>query len=424
MCVKRQKLFVVAVALVVLFGFATSVLGAELWHYWLTGGEKQALDALLDAAREAYPESKFEDRGIPGATAEVRRQLGAAFMANDPPEAYQSAIGYDLKTYVDAGRLAPMDEVWEAIGGEKIFSDGLKSMVKFEGRPYAIPLNTHVVSQMFYNKGVFERLDLDIPTTWEEFNELAEVLRANGIEPLAASGGAWVVYQFYPCLLTVLGVDGYFELGRGNIPFTDAMIKEAFELYRDTMVAAYITGWAGYGWAEAANEMIAGNAAMYLNGDWVVSHFEQAGLKQGEDFGAFPAPGTTDVVIIQVDAIAAPANSSDFEGAMQLLEVAGNIEGQTAFNRYKGSVAANLNVPPTIYGPVLQGTYERIQEASERGAVLPNQLFMMPPALYEEFIRQIELFTLEPTDAVLNSVLNSLESMRLDILDMDGFVDW
>ena len=81
----------------------------------------------------------------------MRRQLGAAFLANDPPNVYQSAIGYDLKSYVDAGRLAPIDDVWEAINGEEVFSEGLKSMVKFDGHAYAIPLNTHIVSHIFYN---------------------------------------------------------------------------------------------------------------------------------------------------------------------------------------------------------------------------------------------------------------------------------
>lgn len=420
---KKQGLLAVLV-LSILVGSCISVQAAELWHYWLTGGEKEAMDALLDAAREVYPDSEFTERGIPGATAEIRRQLGAAFMANDPPEVYQSAIGYDLKTYVDAGRLTALDDVWEAINGDEIFDDGLKSMVKFDGHPYAIPLNTHVISHMFYNKRVFDELDLDVPTDWDEFNEVARILRENSIEPVASAAGAWATYQFYAPLLSVVGVDGYLALGRGELAFTDPLIREAFELYRDTMVEAYMVGWAGYGWAEAANEMIQGNAAMYLNGDWVVAHLTQAGLEEGVDFGFFPAPGTQDLVIIQVDALAAPVNSADTEGANQFLEVAGRIEGQTAFNAHKGSVAANLTVSPDIYGPVLRGVYDRIQEVSKEGTILPNLLFMLPPHLYQELTRQVEIFTLDPSDATLDAALNTLESIRQEVLSEDGFVKW
>jgi glucose/mannose transport system substrate-binding protein len=421
---KKQGLVSILLVLTLLVGTTMSIQAAELWHYWLTGGEKAAMDALLDAARELYPESEFTERGIPGATAEVRRQLGAAFMAGDPPEVYQSAIGYDLKTYVDADRLTPLDEVWEAINGDEIFDDGLKSMVKFDGHAYAIPLNTHVISHFFYNKHIFEELDLDIPTDWDEFNEVARILRENGIEPVASSAGAWGTYQYYASLLSVVGVEGYLALGRGELAFTDPLIRESFELYRDTMVEAYMEGWAGYGWAEAANEMIQGNAAMYLNGDWVVAHFTEAGLVEDVDFGFFPAPGTQDIVIIQVDALAAPVGSPDPVGAKHLMEVAGRIEGQAAFNAHKGSVAANLDVSPDIYGPVLRGVYDRIQHVSESGTVLPNLLFMLPPHLYQELTRQVEIYTLDPSDSTLDSVLNTLETIRQEILQEDAFVSW
>jgi|BioPla2DNA2_1021312.scaffolds.fasta_scaffold51291_2 glucose/mannose transport system substrate-binding protein len=421
-----RRRFVVSMLLVLtmVLGAAMAVHAAELWHYWLTGGEKAALDALLEAAREVYPEYEFTERGIPGATAEIRRQLGAAFMAGDPPEVYQSAIGYDLKTYVDAGRLKPLDEVWEKINGDEIFDDGLKAMVKFDGHAYAIPLNTHVISHMFYNKHVFAELGLEPPKDWDEFKEVCRVLRENGVEPIAAVAGSWGTYQWYGPLLTVLGVDGYLALGRGEIAFTDPRVREAFELYRDTMVEAYMEGWAGYGWAEAANEMIQGNAAMYLNGDWVVAHFKEAGLEEDVDFGFFPVPGTQDVVIIQVDALAAPVGSADEAGANALMEVAGRLEGQIAFNSLKGSVAANLNVPPDIYGPTLRCVYERIQEVNQSGTVLPNLLFMLPPHLWQELTRQVEIFTLDPTDATLDTVLQTLENLRLEILFENGFVQW
>lgn len=421
---RNQLLVTLLLVVTMLVGTSISMQAAELWHYWLTGGEKAAMDALLDAARELYPDTEFTERGIPGATAEIRRQLGAAFMAGDPPEVYQSAIGYDLKTYVDAGRLTVLDDVWEAINGDQIFSEGLKSMVKFDGHAYAIPLNTHVISHMFYNKHVFEELNLEPPKDWDEFKEVCRILRENGIEPVAAAAGTWGTYQWYAPLLTVVGVDGYLALGRGEIAFTDPRIREAFELYRDTMVAGYMEGWAGYGWAEAANEMIQGNAAMYLNGDWVVAHFREAGLVEDVDFGFFPAPGTQDVVIIQVDALAAPLGSADAEGAKRLMEVAGRIEGQAAFNANKGSVAANLNVSPDIYGPILRGVYNRIQEVSASGTVLPNLLFMLPPHLWQELTRQVEIFTLDPSDSTLDSVLNTLETLRQEILEEDGFVSW
>ncbi|NLJ86832.1 MAG: carbohydrate ABC transporter substrate-binding protein [Firmicutes bacterium] len=419
----KRALFGLVAALVLVMSASVSIQAAEMWHYWLSGGEKEALDAFLDKARELYPNVEFTERGIPGSTSEMRRQLGAAFMANDPPELYQSAIGYDMKSYVDAGRLEPIDDIWEAVNGDEIFSEGLQRMVKFDGHAYGIPLNTHVISHIFYNKHIFEKYDLDIPTTWDEFKEVSKTLRENGIEPFAAAT-SWTLTHFYAPLITVLGPEGYLALGNGELAFTDPKVREAFELYGDAFVSSYMFGWSGYGWAEAANELLQGNAAMYLNGDWVVAYFEQAGWTPGEDFGFFPAPGTEDAIIIQVDALAAPKNAKDTEGAKALMTVAGSIDGQSAFNKHKGSVAANLAVPPEIYNPILLETYNRIQRVNEEGTILPNQLFMLPPSLYQELGRQVEMYALNPTDKVLDGVLNTLENMRQDLLKENAFVKW
>lgn len=415
----RRKLVVVSLitALILLISAGISIQAAEVWHYWLSGGEKEALEALVEAAQELYPEGSFSERGIPGAGKELRRQLGAALLAGDPPEAFQTVPGYSLKSYVDAGQVYAIDEVWDEINGDEIFNEGLRSLVKFNGHAYAIPLNTHIISHIFYNKAIFDKYALEPPITWEEFRHVTSVLRDNGIEPLACDAGHRTCYHLYTALVDTLGPEGYLALGAGEIPFTDPRVREAFELYGDAFVKSYMFGWSGYGWAEAANEVISGNAGMYQSGDWIVAYFEQAGWEPDVDFDFFPAPGTEDVMVMQIDALAAPKGSKDPEGAMQLLTAAGRVEGQAAFNKYKGSLAANLEVDPGIYNEILYETYERMQRVSVEGHMLPNQSFLMPPAMWEEFARQVEIYALEPTEKTLDSVLNTLESQRKELLE-------
>lgn len=420
----RIRIFLVSVlVLAMLVSTSGLTMAAELWHYWLSGGEREALDALMKKASALYPGTTFKERGIPGASSELRRQLGAAFMANDPPEIYQSAIGYDLKSFVDSGRLAPIDDVWKAVNGEEVFPAGLKNMVKFDGHVYAIPLNMHVINHIFYNKHIFDKYDLKPPRTWEEFKEICNFLRSKGIEPLAGAAG-WAIFPFYTSLISVLGPEGYVALGNGEIPFTDPKIKEAFRLFKDTIVAAFMEGWSGYGWAEAANPFMQDKVAMYLMGDWLVALLKQRGWEPGVDFDFFPAPGTQDVVIVQVDAFAAPKGSADPEGAKKFLIASAGVEGQSAFNRFKGSVAANLNVSPRIYGPVLAKTYERVQMVSREGTVLPNLMFLMPPKLYQEFWPQVDRYALNPNEETLNAVVKELETIRQELAKDGKFVKW
>lgn len=398
---------------------------AELWNYWLAGGEHDAISALMRSASEQYPDKRFTERKIPGNLPEIRRQLGAAFLAGNPPELFQTSVGYDLKSFVDAGHIQPIDELWEEIRGDEIFPAGIQSMVKFDGHAWAIPLNMHVISNVYYNKRIFDEYGLEPPTTWDEYKELSAFLRSKGIQPMATAAGVnWVMYNFYDVLVTVLGGDGYMELGRGNVSFTSDEMREAFKLYGETLAASYMDGWGGVDWPQAAEPFMLGLVAMYQMGDWLGAFLEERGLVPGVDFDIFPAPGATDYMIVQVDAITATKDGADKEGAMAFLKAAASVDGQSAFNSNKGSVAANLEVSPDIYGPILKRTYDQIQAASEAGKVLPNLLVLLPPELYQEFGQQLERYSLNPTDDVMESALETLEEMRLRLAAEGAFVEW
>lgn len=424
---KRCRTLILSVALLALT-FGVFELGttqaADLWHYWLSGGEKDAVDSLVKGAKEAYPADTFTLNGIPGMTEQLRQQLSAAMLANKPPELYQSAIGYDLKSYVDAGQLTPIDDIWKDVKGDEIFPKGLRNMVSFQGHAWAIPLNMHIISHIFYNKHIFDKYGIKPPTNWNEYNKVCAVLRKNGIEPMAGARD-WAMYPFYAPLVSTLGPQGYMDLGNGKIPFTDKRVRKAFLLFKDTIVKSYMKGWAGYGWAEAANPFFEGKVAMYLNGDWVVALFQQRGWKPGVDFDFFPAPEMQNIDIMQVDALAAPKGSADTKGMRDFLTYAASTSGQKAFNMYKGSVAANLNVDPSIYNPTIKKTYDRIQALSKNGVILPNLAFcLVPPELGAEIQHQTERYALSPDTATLNSVLNTLENKRKSLVKAGKFANW
>lgn len=421
----RNKSLITSLVVILVLTFGQLASAAELWHYWLAGGEREAVNGLLDEAARQYPEHTFRGREIPGNVPEIRRQLGAAFLAGQPPELFQATIGYDLKSYVDAERLEPIDDVWEAIDGDRIFPSGLQAMVKFDGHAWAIPLQMHVISNIYYNKQIFDQYDLQPPETWDEYKQLSQFLREKGIQPMATAAGVnWTIYNFYGVLVSVLGPEGYVDLGKGRLPFTSDTMREAFQLYKETLVDSYMQGWGGMDWPQAAEPFMMGRVAMYQMGDWLVALLKERGWEPGVDFDFFPSPGTSGHVIIQSDAIAAPKGSSDSEGAKAFLKAAASVGGQSEFNRYKGAVAANLEVAPDIYGPILEKTYERLQAASLEGKVLPNLLFLLPPELYQEFGSQIERFSLNPTDEVMESALNTLEELRQKLEAEGVFVDW
>ena len=395
----------------------------EIWHSWTSGKEVQSITCLIDSFREKYPEISIKDRAIPGSTAEIRQQLGVAFIGGNPPEICALGPGYNLKSYVDAGRLRPITDVWNEISGNKIFPEGIAKVIVFDNEAWAVPLNIHTINTVWYNVKVFEKYNLEEPKTWEEFKHVCSVLKENGLEPITAAG-FWSVYALYPFLITTLGPEGYAALGQGKVSFTsEKKVKEAFELFKEMWIDNLMENWTGYGWAEAARPLMEGKVGMYFcMGDWIAPLLESEGMEPIKEFDFFPAPGTRNMIIGQVDALPLTKDSDAPNLAKTFLKFSASTEGQTAFNRYKGGVAANLETPSDFYGPIMSKIYHLQHKPGVQ--FMPNLNLLMPPDFYVQFYTQIEKYAVGPTNEILDEVLNELERLRIEASTEGKWVNW
>jgi glucose/mannose transport system substrate-binding protein len=422
----NRQLFAGLAGILTLTTVAAAEEPSQIWHYWGSGAEHDAIQAVIDLSNKEHPDTPVEGHFIPGNTVELRRQLQTALLGGTAPAAYQSAMGYEIKTFVDAGQLRPVTDVWNELHGDEIFPKGLQRVMKVDGLPYAIPLNMAVTSNIFYNKEIFDKNNLTAPKTFEDLQALCKKVEATGIGCLAnGSGPFWSLYNFYPPLISVLGVEGYFKLAAGEVPFNGPEFRKALRLYGDTYAKHYEKNWSGKTWAQGADDVVAGRAALYQMGDWVSGYFKDVKWVPGKNYDFFPAPGVGSAVVIQVDAIASPNVTGGAKAAADnFLRVAGSVEGQAGFNIHKGSIAANLKTSPDIYDYVGKKTYAEMQAAEAQGAVLPNLVFLLPTELGSELGVQLERFAADPSDATLDSAVEKLEAMRVQMKAENAFVAW
>jgi glucose/mannose transport system substrate-binding protein len=416
-----------AVATMLLAPVAQAAETNEIWTYWGAGSEQAAIDALIAESNKEFPNSPITHKIVTGNNAEMRQALQLAFLGGNPPVAYQSGMGLDLKSFVDGGRLASIEDVWADVKGDDVFPPGLQRALKFEGKPYGIPVNMAVISNVFYNKKMFAELNITPPTTWEEFDAAAAKIKAAGYQALGDAGGPfWSLYNFYAPLVSTIGVDGYFKLGSGEMAFNSPEIRKAFELYTKSFVKNYMADWTGYKWTETADQFAQGKVGMYMNGDWTSAYLKEKGMKPGEDYDFFPAPGTGGAAIIQVDVVALTAGASPPATAAgkDFLRAAAGPAGQAAFNEHKGSVAANLTTPDSVYDYIGKKTAAELKAAGEKNLILPNLYFLLPSDLALEFGTQIEGYAQNPTPAALDAMLTSIEALRKQAKDEGKFVAW
>src|SRR5690625_7429238 len=99
--------------------------------------------------------------------------------------------------------MEPINDLYEENDWMDKFPQDLIDLVSHEGDIYSVPVNIHRGNVMFYNMEIFEEHNLEIPTTIDEFFEVAETLEAAGIVPLAlVDKESWTATQIFENVIT------------------------------------------------------------------------------------------------------------------------------------------------------------------------------------------------------------------------------
>ena len=71
----------------------------EIFSWWTSGGEIEALNALLDPFKKKYPDVEVVNSAIAGGTSsggDMKAVLQTRMMGGDPPESFQVHLGGEL----------------------------------------------------------------------------------------------------------------------------------------------------------------------------------------------------------------------------------------------------------------------------------------------------------------------------------------
>ncbi|MGZ9810276.1 ABC transporter substrate-binding protein [Pseudoroseicyclus sp. H15] len=414
-----------AIALAAALPAAASAQDAEIWHYLTAGGELDAMVALTEVANEQHPDTPIAQVTVPGGPAGLRQQVQVAVLGGDPPALYQTSLGRELLEVSLTGRLQPVTDIWNELGGDDIYPEALKAVTMFNGEVWALPVNIGIITNVYYNTAIFEEYGLEPPTTYDEWLTICETVEANGIACLGnGQGYAWSLYNFYGSLLATLGGEGFYGVAEGTLDLSSDEFKQALEHYRTHYGEHYMPNWTGGQWTAGADALAAGDVAMYHVGDWGSAYLQGLGMEPGVDFDYFPAPVGFNATVLQPDGIAMPAGISEEAqaAAENFLRAVGSAEGQVAFNSNKGSLAAMSETPTDFYDPLQARTFERMNE--EGAQTFPNLLTLLPASISQDFGSAIERFADEPTEEMVEETSERLEALRQQGLSEDGFQTW
>lgn len=336
----------------------------EVFSWWTGGGEAAGLDAMIAIWNTKYPTIQFINAAVAGgAGSNAKAVLATRLSAGDPPDSFQGHAGQEMiGTYVAAGQLEPLDDLYAENGWYDVFPATLIPLISQDGHPYSVPVNIHRANVLWYNPKVLAQYNVAAPdpTSFDSFIAALEALKAAGMEAPLALGEQWtVVHMYETVLLATVGADTYTALWNGESDWASEGVTKSIENFAKLLSFAN-TDYATLTWQDASKLVADGDAAFNIMGDWADGYF--AGTTEGGNLGLAPetdyawmaVPGTKGSYDFLSDSFNLPVGAKHRDAAIKWLTLCGSKEGQDAFNPVKGSIPARNDADVSLYNVYLK----------------------------------------------------------------------
>ncbi len=255
---------------------------------WSTGSDGAAITAL--GKRFEAEGGVWEHNPVPGFTTDMMNKLRAQIIAGDPPAASQLK-GPEIAAWSKIAPVVDLDALVQAAGYEAVVPTELAALSKPYGHWIALPIQAYRINTLFVSKKAADRVGMTkLPTTWAEFNAVAEKMKAAGIIPVANGGLKWDDGMKWEIALCGISPDAY---RKAIMQLDDAALKgpELLAAFRQLRKFADWSdpGAAGQHYSTFMPRYMKGELGMLLMGGWAQGVFKHAGY-QLSDYMVGPAP--------------------------------------------------------------------------------------------------------------------------------------
>jgi len=201
---------------------------------------------------------------------------------------------------------------------------------------------------VYYDKNAFEQAGItEEPTTYDELLAANDKLLAAGIQPFAFGGkDHWHLMRLLDSLLeTKCGAETHDALKAMTVSWADTpCATEAFNELAAWNDKGYLgKNFMGIGYQDANLQVFGGDAAMMLEGDWMVNQLVDAG-EDLADYGIFPFPTGTGRLYFFAEMLYPSSSTDQLDNAVDFLDYFTSDEVQQANMGNFGAIPVNKNV--------------------------------------------------------------------------------
>lgn len=269
--------------------------------FWHIGTDEPDISVFEDAVDEFNKNTKsgYTIESVAVESDAYKEKLLIAMSSGECPDVYTSWSGGPMDEYIDAGYAQPLDDLFEKSSWKDKLMDSTVEQGKYNDKLYGIGMLNVAVAGIFYNKDIFDKYGLEVPTTISDLENVCDTLVKNGVIPFAlANSEKWTGSMYFVNLATRKG---------GLKPFKDAVAGTGtFEDECFVWAGEKIQDWVNKGYfPEGVNSLSEGDgqskqmfyteeAAMKVMGSWDAGSYRADNPEFYDKVGWFPFPAADD----------------------------------------------------------------------------------------------------------------------------------
>jgi ABC-type glycerol-3-phosphate transport system substrate-binding protein len=332
----------------------------------------------------------------------------AALPTDKAPDLFTWWSTYRMKDLIDENLVADMTDLWNKHKDE--YPQGLRDAFTFNGKVYGL---AYVVEYwgVWYNKDVFAKYNLSVPTTWDEFLKVCETLKKNKVTPMLQSvQGRWPTFIMFEEMVARQDPQLYVDLCEGKVKYSDPRVKEAFRVWADLIAKGYFTDPSTDLFADGPRLFNAGQVAMIPCGSWYLTVLTGGGVSADKaDIFTLPAvnPAAGKVVIMEASPALISAKAPNLAAAKKVADWWMGPTGNGALSKMLNQFPANAKAD-TSYLPASKVTFlKKIKDENFR--VLNRYWEATPTPICEKAVDKFAEFILKPK--TVDTVLADLDKI-------------
>ncbi|UOQ49647.1 extracellular solute-binding protein [Gracilibacillus caseinilyticus] len=235
----------------------------------------QAFMDIVEKFDKEHPDIDLQVDTTPNA--DYRTRLNTQAAGGQLPDMFQVWPGAELEPLVEGEAVQPINNIM----GYWTEETGLLDPEDFEdfsvdGNAYAVPANTNPTHMIFYDKDMLADAGYDkFPTTYDEFLQLIDDLKANDVTPIAlGNSDAWVLQSVYISTIAdrFTGSDFLEGVANGKRAFTDEdFVKSLGVIDELVKKGAFNEDLNTIDSSQMIDYFLQGKTAMVMDGNWGIS---------------------------------------------------------------------------------------------------------------------------------------------------------